>query len=241
MQSIVNSPTDLIGQQWDQYALIKALEQKEFFQPYAANDSNYDRKVLIQVLKEELPSLEAGDRLASEISRLSLLRHPNISQIFEIGTKDRLQYIVAEYIEGVKLSTAIKHAVDQNQLFALNLTLRVVYSISLALAYAHKRGVVHGELTTDNIIIEETGRVVLTNFGLMQLVRSIFTEETQLPQRMVDYAAPEVRSGQPASIRSDIYSLGVVFYQLSTGHLPYTDGGEADALIPPRQWEPDLS
>jgi serine/threonine protein kinase len=236
MQPLIINPTEILGQQWGQYSIEKFLDVREYYQPFVAKDQSLGRQVLLLVLKEEIPSKASAEYLYSEVRRLSLLRHPNISQIIEFKRHDRFLFIVVEYIEGVKLTTALKQAAKDAQLFPLNLSLRVVYSISLALAYAHKRNIIHGEVNPESIIIEDSGRVVLSTFGLKQIFDSIYSRKTEHSQAS-GYTAPELRSGQPVSAKSDIYSLGVIFYQLVTGHLPFEDGGE---LIPPRQWDPDL-
>jgi serine/threonine protein kinase len=126
-----------------------------------------------------------------------------------------------EYVEGKTLKQFIKEYNQRHTRIPLNYTLRIVYSVGLALAFAHQNKMVHRDVKPGNVILEDTGRVVLTDFGLAQLGHEIDEKEKDSVEGTPAYISPEQALGRPAESRSDQYSLGVIFFEMLTGRQPY--------------------
>jgi hypothetical protein len=187
---------------------------------YRGRQRDLDRPVAVKVLPEELSAdPRFVDRFRREARALARLDHPNIVRVYEAGVADGWCYIVMEWIPGVTLRRAIStRSVDSAA------ALRIVPQICAALHYAHQQGVVHRDIKPENILLSTGGAVKVTDFGLAKLVDAD-PQEAQLTAtgtRMgtMRYMAPEQFEAREIDHRVDIYALGVVFYELLTGHVP---------------------
>lgn len=190
---------------------------------YRARHVVLDRVVAIKTVRGALADGDAGRRLMREARHASQLSHPNICTIHEVGEDEGTPFIVMEFVEGASLSSILRggHPPD-----LLNIGLQ----LCSALAHAHERSIVHRDLKSSNIVVAADGRLVVLDFGLAQRLRahdSVASEESTVTgdrplAGTLSYMAPEVLHGGYADARSDIWSLGVVLYELATGTLPFT-------------------
>jgi len=184
---------------------------------YLAIQESFERKVAIKVMAEQLSSdPNFRDRFLQEAKIVSRLIHPNIVTVYDVGVTNNHHYLSMEYIEGVDLKEKL-HSIS---LFHL---IRVIKEVALALDYAGRKGYVHRDIKPENIMVNnEDGRAVLMDFGIAKAFDSI-SEMTQTGTAIGTpyYMSPEQAKGKEVDWRSDIYSLGIVFFQVLTSQLPY--------------------
>lgn len=188
---------------------------------YEARQASLDRIVALKILAPRLSQNQAfTDRFLREAKTLAKLAHPNIVMVFEFGQCGDIYYLLMEYVHGVNL----RQAMQQGQLKSAE-ALAIVPQICDALQYAHDEGIVHRDIKPENILIDTKGRVKIADFGLAKLLNPKVGDRrltgTQQVLGTLNYMAPEQIEGKPnVDHRADIYSLGVVFYELLTGELP---------------------
>lgn len=186
---------------------------------YRATDMLMNRVVAVKVLKDEIASDTASvKRFINESKAVSMLSHPNIVNIFDVSVRDDVKYIVMEYIEGITLKNYMTRK------GALPLKEMISYSeqILRALSHAHAKGIVHRDIKPQNIMLLKNGLIKVMDFGIAKLPNAETVTMTDKAIGTVYYISPEQASGQPIDARSDIYSLGVMMYEMSTGRLPFT-------------------
>jgi serine/threonine-protein kinase len=145
------------------------------------------------------------------------LSHPNIVSVYDVGEQDGIYFIVMEYIQGQTLKEYIRKNIKMNYNEALN----IVYQICLALEHAHKNGIVHRDIKPHNILITDDKIIKVTDFGIARASSSVTMTNTNNVMGSVHYFSPEQARGGYSDHRTDIYSLGVVMYEMLTGSLPY--------------------
>jgi serine/threonine-protein kinase len=186
---------------------------------------------------------ELVDRFLRAVAAVvARLRHPGIVQSYDIGRGRGLPYVVTEFIDGPTLKTEIKRRRVKGQLFALPETARIWTALASAIDYAHSQGVVHGDLKPSNVMFTSGGWMVLTDFGIKWVMGA-----TTLCTPM--YMSPEQGQGKGWDERSEIYSLGVILYEMTTGRVPYAAETPmavvmehiAAPLPPPRRVNPTLT
>jgi len=189
---------------------------------YKARQRQLDRLVALKILPPEVGQAEAfAERFTREAQSLAKLNHPRIVSVFDFGrTEDGLCYFVMEYVDG----TDLRHVIQTGELKA-DEALAIVPQVCDALHYAHKKGIVHRDIKPENILLDKEGNIKIADFGLARLLDKPTTAYTltQVGQRMgtPHYMAPEqIEGAHEVDHRADIYSLGVVFYEMLTGELP---------------------
>lgn len=204
-----------------QFELIELLGRGGMGEVYKARQKKLGRLVAIKILPEPFGSSdEYTERFLREARSLALLNHPNIVTIYDFGDANGLCYFVMEYIDGVDLRRMIEaHTLTPTD------ALRIVPQICDALQFAHDAGVVHRDIKPANILIDKQGRVKIADFGLAKIVSKELKDFTLTGVGDVmgtaEYMAPEQRrASQAVDHRADIYSLGVVFYEMLTGDVP---------------------
>ena len=199
------------------YQIIDTLGHGGMATVYLAIQESFERKVAIKVMAEQLsvdPTFR--DRFLQEAKIVSRLIHPNIVTVYDVGVINNHHYLSMEYIEGVDLKEKL-HSIS---LFHL---IKVIKEVALALDYAGRKGYVHRDIKPENVMVNnEDGRAVLMDFGIAKAFDSI-SEMTQTGTAIGTpyYMSPEQAKGKEVDWRSDIYSLGIVFFQVLTGQLPY--------------------
>ncbi|HSJ59359.1 MAG TPA: FHA domain-containing serine/threonine-protein kinase [Anaerolineae bacterium] len=210
------------------YRIVEKLGAGGLSAVYKAVDVNLNRFVALKVLGAHLvadPEFEA--RFRREATAGMLLNHPNLVRVYDYGRTDRTVFIVSEYIEGRSLADILADGRPLGEEYAV----QIVRQVAEALAYAHKRGIAHRDVKPGNIFISVEGRVVLLDLGLASAITSSRSSLTSTGTIVgtPTHMAPEQARGERVDERSDIYSLGVVLYQLLTGRLPF--GGEQIAEV----------
>jgi eukaryotic-like serine/threonine-protein kinase len=221
--------------QYDQigrFEIIRTLGQGGMGEVFLARDTELTRQVAIKLLKSRYASDEQiRRRFLREAQTASILSHPNIATIYEIGEIDDIPYIVMEYVRGTTLSERL-----HKQPFTIDEIVNIGTQTALALAEAHSAGIIHRDVKSSNIILNDRGRVKVLDFGLAK--PGIFEQrvEENTPQGLrvsnitepgillgtVTYMSPEQASGKEVvDHRSDIFSLGIVLYEITTGVLPF--------------------
>jgi len=191
---------------------------------YRGYHAALDRYVAIKVLHAFLADdPEFKSRFEKEARNVARLKHPNIVQVydFEYDPSDESYYMVMELIEGPTLKERLVELAARNERLSLEESLRIIHDAGSALAYAHQQGMIHRDVKPANLMLDADGRVVLTDFGIAKIVTGVqFTASGGMVGTPA-YMAPEQGLGEAGDERSDIYSLGVILYQLLTGRLPF--------------------
>jgi tRNA A-37 threonylcarbamoyl transferase component Bud32 len=217
---VAPAPAELEGR-FPQLEILELLGQGGMGAVYKARQRKLDRIVAVKLLPPEWGRDPAfAERFAREARALARLSHPNIVAVHDFGESDGLFYLVMEYVDGANL----RHILQDGPLDPAR-ALAVVPQICEALQYAHEEGIVHRDIKPENILLDRKGRVKIADFGLAKLLgrrRAAFTlTGTNQVMGTLDYMAPEQRQRpQEVDHRADIYSLGVVFYEMLTGELP---------------------
>jgi serine/threonine protein kinase len=234
-----------IGQLLDnRYEILEKIGSGGMAVVYKARCHRLNRLVAIKILKEEL----AGDadfrrRFRTESQAVAMLSHPNIVAVYDVSRSGNIEYIVMELIEGITL----KQYINRKGLLNWKEALHFATQVAKALSHAHSRGIIHRDIKPHNIMILKDGSVKVADFGIARL-QSTQNTLTQEALGSVHYISPEQAKGSHVDARSDIYSLGVVMYEMLTSHLPF-EGDSAVSIaiqhisaIPlmPRELNPDI-
>jgi eukaryotic-like serine/threonine-protein kinase len=218
-------------QKLGRYELIRVLGKGAMGLVYEGRDPNLDRRVAIKTIKVENLSEEAAAeyevRFRTEAHSAARLQHPNIVSVYDSDRDGDIAYMVMEFIQGDDL----KHHLDEGALYTLEQTLGIMQDLLSALEYAHAQSIVHRDIKPANLLIEKSGRVKLTDFGVARIQDS--GEATRTQGTMVGtlkYMSPEQVQGRPVDARADIFAAGIVLYQLLTGKRPF-DGATDFAII----------
>ncbi len=202
----------------DRYEVIKSIGEGGMANVYLAYDTILDRRVAVKVLRGDLSNDEKFvRRFQREALSASSLSHPNIVEMYDVGEDNGLYYIVMEYIEGKTLKQLIKKRGSLTLSEAIDIMLQLTDGIS----HAHDSYIIHRDLKPQNIMICEDGTIKITDFGIAMALNSTQLTQTNSVMGSVHYLPPEQASGKGATIRSDIYSMGILFYELLTGSLPF--------------------
>lgn len=212
----------------DRYQIIRTIGEGGMANVYLAYDTILDRNVAVKVLRGDLANDEKFvRRFQREAISASSLNHPNIVEMYDVGEDDGKYFIVMEYLEGQTLKSLIKKRG--------NLTLAEVIDIMLqltsGLACAHDSYIIHRDIKPQNVLILEDGTVKITDFGIAMALNSNELTQTNSVMGSVHYLPPEQANGSGATIKSDIYSLGILMYELLTGKLPFKGENAVEIAI----------
>jgi hypothetical protein len=216
---------------------------------YRAYHPQLDRYVAIKVLRSDLVEEEEFlARFKREARAVAALRHPNIVQVFDFDVQDGLYYMVMELLEGDSLRTRLNDYRARDERMPLGDVARILLDVLEGLAYAHSEGMIHRDVKPGNILLSKRGRAVLTDFGIAQIVGGTRYTVSGALMGTLSYMSPEQGLEGQCDARSDIYSLGIVFYEMLTGDPPFDAETPLailmkhvnDPLPPPRKVESSI-
>ena len=202
----------------DRYEIVKTIGEGGMANVYLANDTILDRKVAIKVLRGDLSSDEKFiRRFQREALSVSNLSHPNIVEVYDVGEEEGSHYIVMEYIDGKTLKQLLK----KRESLTLSEVIDIMTQLTDGISHAHESYIIHRDIKPQNIMIEDDGRIKITDFGIAMALNATQLTQTNSVMGSVHYLAPEQASGKSATIKSDIYSMGILMYELITGTVPF--------------------
>jgi serine/threonine-protein kinase len=228
----------------NRYVLVRSLGIGGMGEVYLAHDEVLDRDVALKVLRKQYAGDEgSAERFRREASSAASLSHPNIVQLYNRGeTGDGTLYIVMEYVSGGTLQEQI----DERGPLEAREAAAVAVQIAEALVAAHERGVIHRDIKPQNVLLDSSGDLKVTDFGIARAAAS--SSASSAAFGTAGYISPEQALGEPVGPASDLYSLGVVLYEMLTGELPYTADNPiavcmkhaTEPLRPPRELNPAI-
>ena len=202
----------------DRYQIIKAIGEGGMANVYLAYDTILDRDVAVKVLRGDLANDEKFvRRFQREALSASSLTHPNIVEVYDVGEDHGQYYIVMEYVEGRHLKDLIK----KRGKLTLSEVIDIMLQITDGMSVAHDSYIIHRDIKPQNIMILENGLVKIMDFGIAMAMNSTQLTQTNSVMGSVHYLPPEQANGKGSTLQSDIYSMGIVMYELLTGKLPY--------------------
>src|SRR4051794_904742 len=192
---------------------------------YCAQDSQLGREVAIKVLHRRFArDREFVERFRREASAAAGLQHPNVVSVYDRGEYDGTYYIAMEYLRGRPLKELIREEAPLDQLRTIDLAIQILE----AAAFAHRRGVIHRDFKPHNVIVGQDGRLKVTDFGIARAGASEMTETGSI-MGTAQYLSPEQAQGQRVGAQSDLYSIGVIVYEMLAGQVPFA--GESAVSI----------
>ncbi len=225
-----------IGKKLDgRYELLELIGVGGMADIYKAKDITDDRTVAVKILKNEFAASEDFlRRFRNESKAIALLSHPNIVKIFDVGFTDKIQYIVMEYIDGITLTEYIARQGVLKWRDAVHFTTQVLR----ALQHAHDRGIVHRDVKSQNVMLLSDGTIKVMDFGIARFNRETDKTMSEKAIGSVHYISPEQARGEMTDEKSDIYSVGVMLYEMLTGEKPFDGENPVSIAIKHMQMTP---
>jgi len=204
---------------------------------YKARDNHEDRTVAVKILKSEFTSNEEFlRRFKNESKAIAMLSHPNIVNVYDVSFGDLIQYIVMEYIEGITLKEYIEQEGSLRWKDAVHFTVQILKGLQ----HAHDKGIVHRDVKPQNIMVLPDGTIKVTDFGIARFARSDQRTITDKAIGSVHYISPEQARGEKTDEKADVYSVGVMLYEMITGKLPFQADSAVSVAIMQLQRDPQL-
>ncbi len=228
------------------YRIEKKLGQGGMGIVYQCRDTEADRQTALKLLPQQLAANPVFlQRFKREVMTLKRLDHDNIVKVFDQGVHDGAPYYVMEYVEGVSLESLLEQSERLKPLRAIE----IIRACTEALQHSHAVGVIHRDIKPANIMIADNGNIKLMDFGIAKVLDATRMTATQSVLGTVEFMSPEQSQGRHLDARSDLYSLGVVFYLCLTGRLPISGSNPSEIVIKlkthqieaPLEWLPDMS
>ena len=236
----------------NQYRILSPIGKGGMGEVFLAEDTKLDRKVAIKFLNAEFSKdADKLGRFIQEAKAVSALNHPNILTVYEIGEKDDTNFIVTEFIDG----RTLRESLSPKRTISLSKTLKIGAQVAEALSAAHKAGILHRDIKPENIMIRQDGYAKVLDFGLAKLTEqkpqddSVDLEGTTkglvktnpgMVMGTVSYMSPEQARGKETDVRTDIWSLGVVLYEMLSGRLPFSGETVSHTIVSIMEKEPKL-
>src|SRR5215203_7167764 len=227
------------------YRIIRRLGSGGMADVYCAEDTQLGREVALKLLYRRFAEDEEFvERFRREASSAARLQHPNVVQVFDRGEWDGTYYSAMEFLEGRNLKQIVRDHGPLEPALAVDIVLQILK----AARFAHRRGIVHRDIKPHNVIVDDDGRAKVTDFGIARAGASDMTETGSI-MGTAQYLSPEQAQGQPVSPRSDLYSIGVMLFELLTGRVPFEAESPvtialkhvSEPPIPPAELNPAIS
>lgn len=225
-----------IGKKLDgRYELLELIGVGGMADIYKAKDITEDRIVAVKILKNEFAGSEDFlRRFRNESKAIALLSHPNIVKIYDVGFTDKIQFIVMEYIDGITLTEYIERQGVLKWRDAVHFTLQILK----ALQHAHDRGIVHRDIKSQNVMLMSDGTIKVMDFGIARFNRETDKTISEKAIGSVHYISPEQARGDITDEKSDIYSVGVMLYEMLTGQKPFDGDNPVSIALMHMQSQP---
>lgn len=231
----------------ERYQIQRAIGGGGMANVYLARDIILERDVAIKVLRMEYANDEEFiDRFRREAQSTIHLSHPNIVSIFDVGEEEEenIYYIVMEYVKGMTL----KEYIQMYSPLPVDEAIDIMSQVTSAISHAHQNGIIHRDIKPQNILIDHNGKVKVTDFGIAMALSGTSITQTNSVLGSVHYLSPEQARGGTAIKKSDVYSLGIVFFELLTGRLPFSGDTAVSIALKHlqsdtpsvRRWNPDI-
>ena len=229
----------------NRYTILERVGGGGMADVYRAHDQLLDRSVAVKVLRSQFTNDEEFvTRFRREAQAAAKLSHPNIVNIYDVGKDKDSYYIVMEYISGETL----KDRIIRDKVLPVETAVQIALEIAEALEHAHQNGLIHCDIKPHNILTTKAGRIKVTDFGIARAVTSATMTQSGTIIGSVHYFSPEQAKGSAIGAKSDIYSLGVVLYEMLTGNVPFQAETPISVALkhlqeepkPPREYNPDL-
>jgi len=212
----------------DRYQIIKTIGEGGMANVYLAMDTILNREVAVKVLRGDLADDEKFvRRFQREALSASKLSHPNIVEMYDVGEDNGMYYIVMEYVDGKTLKSLVK----KRGALTIPEVIDIMTQLTSGLMCAHDSYIIHRDIKPQNVLILEDGRVKITDFGIAMALNSNELTQTNSVMGSVHYLPPEQANGSGSTIKSDIYSLGILMYELVTGKLPFKGDNAVEIAI----------
>ena len=212
----------------NRYKIVSSIGEGGMANVYLAWDTILEREVAVKILRGDLADDEKFvRRFQREANSASSLKHPNIVEMYDVGEDNGRYFIVMEYVNGKTLKSLIKKRGALN----LNEAVDIMLQLTSGIACAHDSYIIHRDIKPQNIMILEDGRVKITDFGIAMALNQNELTQTNSVMGSVHYLPPEQASGSGCTIKSDIYSLGILMFELFTGHVPFKGDNAVEIAI----------
>lgn len=228
----------------DRYEILEVIGEGGMAIVYRALDHRLNRDVAVKIMRDEMAADEEfRRRFCTESHAVAMLSHPNIVAVYDVSHNDNVEYIVMELVDGITL----KQYIERKGVVAWKEVVHFTKQISKALAHAHERGIIHRDIKPQNIMLLSDGTIKVGDFGIAALENEVY-ENNGEAIGSIHYIAPEQARGECPDARSDIYSLGVMMYEMLTGGLPFTGNTLGEIAVqhmnakpvPPHEKNPEI-
>lgn len=221
---------NLIGKRLDgRYQIESLVGMGGMANVYRGTDTRTGNAIAVKVLKEEfLDNEELVRRFKNESKAISILNHPNIVKVYDVSVTDRLQYIVMEYVDGITLKEYLK---QRGGALTWKETVHFATQVLSALQHAHSKGIIHRDVKPQNIMLLADGSIKMMDFGIARFSRAQSQTVSDKAIGSVHYISPEQAKGERTDARTDIYSVGVMLYEMLSGRLPFDGDGAVSIAI----------
>ncbi|MBN2005212.1 MAG: serine/threonine protein kinase [Anaerolineae bacterium] len=224
-------PDNLVGETLGNYQLTERLGRGGMGDVYKAYDSNLARDVVVKIMLPHLANDKGfNDRFRREAQAIASLRHQNIVQIYDFSQQNNLYYMVMEYVAGQDLQVYLQTLQESGEQMPLTDALHIIRQIGSALDYAHNRGILHRDIKPSNVMLRANKEAILTDFGIVKIISETKTTSSS-PIGTPAYMAPEqIDLSYPVDQRADVYALGILFYEMLAGSVPF-QANSSEAIL----------
>ncbi|WP_455192072.1 Stk1 family PASTA domain-containing Ser/Thr kinase [Gemmiger sp.] len=221
---------NLIGKRLDgRYSIESLVGVGGMANVYRGTDVKTGNQIAVKVLKDEfLDNEELVRRFKNESKAISILSHPNIVKVYDVSVTDKLQYIVMEYVDGITLKEYLK---QRGGALTWKETVHFATQVLSALQHAHSKGIIHRDVKPQNIMLLADGSIKMMDFGIARFSRAQSQTVSDKAIGSVHYISPEQAKGERTDARTDIYSVGVMLYEMLSGRLPFDGDGAVSIAI----------